>query len=95
MTKAKSKGSFEEIGSEIGRLVSVKNAAYGNSFATSGHALRLLYPNGIEPDQYDDVLTIVRVWDKMMRIATDKNALGESPYVDIAGYAILGVERSK
>lgn len=35
------------------------------------------------------MLAIVRVFDKMMRIATDKDAFGEDPWRDIAGYAIL------
>ena len=30
-----------------------------------------------------------------MRIATDKTALGESPYRDILGYALLAVERDE
>ena len=34
---------------------------------------------------------MVRVIDKMFRIATDKDAFGESPWRDICGYAILGI----
>jgi hypothetical protein len=51
----------------------------------------LLYPNGIQPDQFDDALLLARIWDKMSRVATDRNALGESPYMDLAGYGIRGV----
>jgi hypothetical protein len=29
----------------------------------------------------------------MMRIATDRDAMGESPFRDIGGYAVLGAER--
>lgn len=81
---------LKELGKRIGELVSAKNEAYGNSFGTSGDALRILYPYGIRPDQYDDALALVRIWDKMKRIATHKDAFGESPFVDIAGYGILG-----
>ena len=77
----------------MGRLVGRKNAAYGNSFNMAGEFLRILWPDGVSPDQYDDMLCLVRIFDKMMRIATDKNALGESPYQDIAGYGLLGLER--
>lgn len=84
---------FERIGAEIGKLVAEKNRAYGNSFNTIGEALRLLYPDGIQPDQYTDALALVRIWDKMMRVATDRDALGESPFRDIAGYGVLGAER--
>jgi len=88
-------GVYARIGREVGDLVEVKNSAYGDSFATTGKLLRLLYPNGIQPDQYDDALALVRIWDKMKRIATDKDALGESPYRDIAGYGILGAKISE
>jgi hypothetical protein len=76
---------------ELGRTVAEKNTAYGSAFAKSGEFLKLLYPDGISPDQYTDMLLLVRIFDKQMRIATDKRALGESPFRDIAGYGILGV----
>ena len=82
--------NFEEIGTEIGNLVEAKNAAYGSSFAKAGAYLRLLFPNGLSPDRYDDALLLARDFDKSMRIATDRDAFGESPWQDKAGYAILG-----
>ena len=80
---------YSQRGEEIGKLVERKNIAYGDSFKKSGEILRLLYPDGMKPDQYDDVLAIVRIIDKLFRIATDRDALGESPWEDIAGYSIL------
>jgi len=74
-------------------MVNEKNAAYGDSFAKCGEFLKLLYPNGIQPDQYTDALCLVRIFDKQMRIATMKNAFGESPYRDIVGYGLLGVAK--
>lgn len=85
--------TFEEIGLEIGKLVAVKNVAYGDSFALSAKILEVFYPDGIKPSQYGDMLAITRIIDKLFRIATDKDALGESPYRDLAGYGILGVYR--
>lgn len=84
------KGKFRILGDLLGKLVDEKNAAYGNSFAEAGAFLRLLYPGGIATDQYDDALAIIRIIDKLYRIANKKNALGESPYKDIAGYGLLG-----
>lgn len=80
---------FQQIGLDVGTLVTEKNRAYGDSFAKCGEFLKLLYPNGVRPDQYGDMLTVVRVFDKLMRIATDKNALGENPWKDVCGYSIL------
>jgi len=81
--------TYEEHSKKIGKLVDQKNKAYGDSFRKSGQILRILYPNGIQPDQYDDILAIARIIDKMFRIATDRDALDENPYEDIVGYAIL------
>ena len=85
--------TYQALGEEIGELVASKQAAYGNSFGKAGEVFRVLYPNGISPEQMDDALCLVRIFDKMMRIATAKNAFNESPYRDIAGYALLGAMR--
>jgi len=82
-------GKLQDMAHKIATLVANKNAAYGDSFSKADQFLQLLYPDGIRPDQYKDVLTIVRIFDKLMRIATSKNAFGESPYRDINGYSLL------
>jgi len=76
-------------------LVDEKNTAYGDSFAQSCKVLEVLYPNGVGVEQYKDMLGIVRVLDKLFRIAHAKDAFGESPWRDIAGYGILGVSNSE
>lgn len=83
--------SLSEIGKEIGKLVEEKNAAYGSAFEKAGEILKVLYPQGIKPEQYSDMLAIVRILDKMFRIATNKKAFNEEPWKDIAGYGILGI----
>lgn len=85
--------NYSELGAEIGRLVETKQRAYGSSFSKAGRVLLELYPAGIPPAALHDALTIVRVVDKLFRIATDRDALGESPWRDIAGYALLSVAR--
>jgi len=82
--------SYKETAEEIGQLVEEKNKAYGNSFAKSEEMLKILYPDGIPEDSYEDVLLLARIFDKMMRIANQKEAFDEDPYKDIAGYGILG-----
>jgi hypothetical protein len=84
--------TYKDIGIEIGSLVDEKNAAYGSSFAECHKILSVLYPAGIKPDQYTDALAIIRVIDKLFRIANKKDAFGESPWRDIAGYALLGIQ---
>jgi hypothetical protein len=79
-------GKYRLIGESIGKLVDEKNRAYGDSFNKSADFLKILYPNGVQPNQYGDMLGVVRIFDKLMRIATDKEGLGENPFRDIAGY---------
>lgn len=86
---------YAELGRAIGELVEKKQAAYGDSFGKSGQVLRLLYPDGIPLEKLDDALVVVRILDKLFRIATDRDALGESPFRDIAGYALLAVARAE
>jgi hypothetical protein len=91
---ASSTSIFERIGTEVGRLVASKNLAYGGSFARSGEILVILYPDGIAPEKYTDALAVTLVLDKLFRIAAQKDAFGESPWRDVAGYGILGVAAS-
>ena len=93
--KKKMPNVFEGIGADIGRLTDMKNAAYGDSFSLSGEVLNLLYPNGVSPAQYQNMLAIVRIIDKLFRIAIDDDAFGEELWIDITGYGILAVENTK
>ena len=91
MKDVNSKPDFEKIGNDIGKLVAEKNQAYGDSFGQACKILEVLYPDGIETNQYKDALAITRVIDKLFRLANKKDAFGESPWRDICGYAVLGV----
>lgn len=84
---------YEDLGREIGELVDQKQAAYGDSFGRSGAVLRVLYPDGIKPEQYDDALAVVRIVDKLFRVANQRDAFNESPGRDIAGYGMLMARR--
>lgn len=84
-----------ELGVEIGELTGAKNEAYGSSFSKCGEFLALLYPDGLTRDHYDDALLLVRIFDKCMRIATRKDAFGESPYRDLAGYGMVGAVKDE
>lgn len=88
-------GPYAPTGHGIGLLVHEKQKQYGDSFGRSGEVMKIIYPNGLRPDQYRDALALVRIVDKMFRIAQrgpDGKDLGdENPYRDIAGYGILGV----
>jgi hypothetical protein len=89
------KNKFANLADSVANIVDVKQKAYGDSFGKSGECLRQMYPDGIAPDQFDDLLTITRILDKLFRIANNPNAFDENPYQDIVGYGLLGMDRHK
>ncbi len=86
---------YLEVSKELANLVIQKQEAYGDSFGKAGVVMAQLYPKGISPEKMDDALTVVRIIDKLFRIATKKNAFGESPWGDIMGYALLAKVRDE
>jgi hypothetical protein len=84
---------FTKLGKEIGEVVDLKNKFYGNAFERAGEVLKIFFPNGVTPNQYIDMLAIVRILDKLFRIATNAEKAGEDAYKDIAGYGLLGWRR--
>lgn len=94
-TNNNDKLSFENLGAEVGRICQEKNEAYGDSYGKGGEVLKILFPNGVKPEQYDDMLALARIIDKLFRLANKRDAYGESPMKDIAGYALLGLQRDE
>ena len=91
--------TYEARARALGRLVESKQCQYGDSAGRAGQIMRVLYPEGIAPHRYDDALLVVRVLDKLSRIAqrgADGQDLGgESPWQDIAGYGLLGQSKDE
>lgn len=87
--------NYVDLGRQLGELVTTKQAAYGDSFGRSGEVMRVLYPGGISPAQLDDALVVVRIVDKLFRIANAPGAFGEDPGLDIAGYGLLMAARAR
>ena len=82
-------GKYESLGKAIGALVDEKNLQYGDAFNRGGSILEVLYPDGVRPEQYRDMLGVIRVVDKLFRVANGKQGQ-EDPWQDIAGYGLLG-----
>lgn len=87
--------TLKEISLELGSLLEEKNRSYGSAFSESSKILKILYPDGVLPDQYTDLLLTTRILDKLFRIATNKEAFNEEPWKDIAGYGLLGVYKEQ
>ncbi len=82
---------YHTIAEGIASLLCLKQQAYGDSFSRAEEILRILYPEGIPCSGYQDALAIVRILDKLSRIATDDDPFNEDPWMDIAGYALLSL----
>jgi hypothetical protein len=93
----KGKPEFEKIATDIGKLVAEKNIAYGDSFSHTGDIIKLLFPEGIPPGKYEVFLALVRIMDKIFRLATNPDYNNENAWADIAGYCVLmlGYESEK
>tara|TARA_E500000331_G_scaffold351456_2_gene398154 strand:+ start:2435 stop:2704 length:270 start_codon:yes stop_codon:yes gene_type:complete len=83
--------SFKELALELSKLLEDKQKAYGESFNTAPKILQLLYPDGVKVEDYEQLLTITRILDKLNRIAN--NDKSEDPFQDIAGYCLLALKQ--
>ena len=86
----KKANDFVMIGAAIGAVVLQKQKQYGSAVSSAGPILKELYPDGIKPEQYNDLALIVRMLDKISRITKGNGEGDEDSWSDIAGYAILG-----
>ena len=80
---------YHVLAARVADLVEAKQDQYGRSFEVAPKILALLYPDGVRAEQYDALLAVVRILDKLKRIATAKQGDGENPALDIAGYGLL------
>jgi len=81
---------LKQIASDVAIIVEEKNREYGGAFQKVSEILSILFPNGIPRSKYHDVAILVRVLDKICRIATanDKNVKKDA-WLDITGYGLL------
>ncbi len=82
---------YHTIADGLASLLCDKQRAYGDSFSRAEKILKVLYPSGIPVHAFQDALAIVRILDKLSRIATDDDPFNEDPWMDIAGYALLSL----
>lgn len=82
-----SKGRYESIAQEIGKIVDEKNASYGDAINNVAEYLKIFFPDGIPVERYHVVGLFVRMFDKKMRIAQGHE---EDSWTDLLGYATLG-----
>ena len=82
--------SVRSIACDIAIVVEEKNREYGSAFQKVSHILSILFPNGIPTNKYHDVAILIRVLDKICRIASanDKDVKKDA-WLDLTGYGLL------
>lgn len=97
-------GRYEAYASEIGSMLDVKQEAYGDSFGRSHRIFEELLREYKHDENYvipkemlPHLLTLTRMVDKLFRVVSNPkhDRMGESPYRDIAGYALLAAAREE
>lgn len=82
---------LEHLCRRLGVMLQDKNDSYGSSFYKAEDFIALLWPDGVPPEAFGRMLIMVRMFDKMMRIAVMPEAFGEDAEMDLFGYAALMV----
>ena len=84
------KVDVRSVACDVVVVVEEKNREYGSAFQKVSEILNILFPNGISTNKYHDVAILVRVLDKICRIASanDKDVKKDA-WLDICGYALL------
>lgn len=87
---------LRRVGVDVTKNTIDKNRKYGDAARTVADLVAVLYPDGIQPCQYSNALLLIRLLDKVVRVSSYTPerlaADDESPWVDIAGYGLLGAE---
>jgi len=93
------KAEYEVQADKLVKLLQKKRDAYGDNLSSGAKFLTMFYPDGIPVAAYKDLLIMVRVLDKLFRLANqhrhDDSGDGffddESPWWDVAGYGLATV----
>jgi hypothetical protein len=90
-------GRYADYGRKLGETCDEKHAAYGEGLFKVGEVLKIMFPSGIPNKKIDDFAVAARILDKLFRKAAEPpfgDSMGEDPWADIAGYAIIMSEKN-
>ncbi len=60
---------------KFGDVIDGKDRSNGDNSARVANMMRELYPDGIQPDQYDEVLGMARILDKLSSVTSQEGAV--------------------
>ena len=86
----KHQADFFKLAYDLGKKAAQKNSDYGSAFDQINRIFLILYPDGIKPQQYSDATILVRMLDKVCRIANGGSKFfAEDSWHDIFGYSLV------
>lgn len=85
---------LEKIVEPFPAFLAEKAEKYGEAFENCGDFLRLVFPEDVQPKDYEKLLYVTRVYDKLCRIAKGAES-EENPVKDILGYSMLELLRNE
>ncbi len=77
--------NYEKVALEVASLLKEKNEAYGDAINRTSKIMEILYPNGIEVKDYQRILMIVRIVDKLCRESVTP---AKENAEDLSGYGL-------
>ena len=82
---------------DIEELLEKKNHSYGNSVARSADMMRALFPCGMGIQVYHRVHFMIRIFDKLCRLASPNIRREEAvdAWKDIVGYGMLALRQEE
>lgn len=83
---------FTQKALNIAKILRYKNKVYGDSYNKTAEIMKMLFPKGIECEDYTKILILVRILDKVFRIVHGND--NEDSWRDIAGYALLMTKKN-
>ena len=84
------RNDVRSVASDVAVIVEEKNKEYDSAFEKVSKILFILFPNGIPTNKYHDAAILIRVLDKVCRIAnTNDKGVKKDAWLDICGYALL------
>ena len=83
--------SFRAVAEEVAAEVEEKDRRYGRAVLRGVEVLKILYPEGVRPDQYADAFLTLRLFEKRSRIASAQDDDLEDARRDSLGYCLVDV----
>lgn len=85
--------NFENVAKQIVDSVKAAERETGNCFTKSTEVIRILFPAGIPPGKEQEVASMLRIIDKMFRIANNPGSTATEWQV-LSAYALNAVKAS-